>query len=246
MLLVIDNFEQFKIFFEVIYDITELIELQLFKTHMFCTILDKARVRFMSVRYDKEFFSIYDVGDGERVTIFAEDLFKIIKSANKIDTVSIETTDDHMVCKIESNTGNSRIFEFVLPADYIESPQPPSLPQMVKFNMKLDDIKQSIKDLKIIGSGEIMFVVNNNEVNILAGVETSTKYSSNIHTDVSTDEQVSSRYSIDYIEQLLKFNKISKVITMNIGNDFPLIYSLSDVVMGVTIDGMIAPRMEDV
>ena len=149
MLLEIDNFEQFKVFFDVVYDITELVELQLFKTHMTCSILDKAHVRFMSVTFQSDFFSSYEIDDVESVTLFAEDLHKIIKSANKIDTVILMTNEDHLVCKFESNNGNSRVFEFVLPADYIESPQPPSISLPVAFELNLSDLKQGIKDLKI-------------------------------------------------------------------------------------------------
>ena len=244
MLLEIDNFEQFKVFFDVVYDITELVELQLFKDHMVCSILDKARTRFMNVEYKKEFFSLYEIDDVESVTLFVEDIHKIIKSVNKIDNVTLRTDDNYLVCKVEGKNGNSRIFEFVLPADYIESPQPPSLTLPVSLNIDLTDLKQSIKDLKIIGSNEIKFTVEGDRLAITTGIETSTNYNSMILIENEYDEPVSSKFSLEYIEQLLKFDKIDKVVELQLGQNYPLLYSFEDDIMGVRIDGMIAPRLE--
>lgn len=244
MLLEIDNFEQFKVFFDAIYDITDLIELQLFKTHMVCSILDKAHVRFMSVTFQSDFFSSYEIDDAESVTLFAEDLHKIIKSASKIDTVTLMTNEDHLVCKFESNNGNSRVFEFVLPADYIESPQPPSLSLPISFELNLSDLKQGIKDLKIIGSSEIQFNVSNDLLALTSGIETTTNYSSNIPITVECEYPISARYTMDYIEQILKFEKINKVGRIQLNGDMPFVYEIEDEIMGIKVNGMIAPRTE--
>ena len=242
MILEIDNFDQFKIFFDVIYDITDLIEFQLFDDHITCSILDKAHTRFMSATFNSEFFSLYEKGDDESVTLFADDLHKIIKSASKLDNVFLETNETYLICKLESNNGNSRIFEFVLPSEYIESPQPPSMELPVMFDLELQTLKQSINDLKIIGSNEIMFQTSPDTLSISSGMEVTTNYVSTI--SIPTEESISARYSLEYLEQLLKFNKISKVGFFQLGDNYPLLYSFKDEIMGVEVTGMIAPRLE--
>lgn len=243
MLLGIDNFEQFKVFFDVVYDITDLIELQAFQDHLTCSILDKAHTRFMSVEFKSEFFSVYEIDDVESVTLFAEDLHKIIKSSSKIDNVILETNENYLICKFESNNGNSRIFEFVLPAEYIESPNPPNLTLPVSFDLNLSDLKQGIKDLKIIGAGEIKFNVTNDLLTITAGTDTTSNYASTINI-TETGNSVSSRFSLEYLEQLLKFDKIRKVVKLQLGDDYPLLYEFNDDIMCVKVNGMIAPRLE--
>ena len=242
MLLEIDNFEQFKVFFDVIYDITDLIELQLFNTHMVCSILDKAKVRFMTATFKSDFFAVYEVDDAESVTLFVEDLHKIIKSANKIDNVILCTNDDYLVCKFESKNGNTRVFEFVLPAEYIDSPKSPSISLPVSFDLKLSDLKQGINDLKVVGSDEIQFSISDGFLNITAGVETTTNYAYSIPMNV--EGSMSSKFSMDYISQLLKFDKINSTGKFNMGDDYPLLYSFEDEIMGVKITGVIAPRIE--
>lgn len=243
MLLEIDNFEQFKVFFDVVYDITDLVELQLFSDHMTCSILDKAHTRFMTVEYKKEFFSVYEVDDVESVTLFVEDMHKIIKSASKIDNVILETNENYLICKFESKNSNSRVFEFVLPAEYIDSPQPPSIPLPVSFKLQLNDLKQGLKDLGIIGSSEIIFSFNNGLLSLTSGTEVSANYSSNIRVDVDA-EPFSAKFSMEYINQLLKFDKINKTVEFKMGDDLPLLYTFEDDIMCVKVDGLIAPRLE--
>ena len=246
MILGIDNFDQFRIFFDVIYDITELIELQLFQDKIICSILDKAHTRFMTATFKKEFFSYYKLDEGETsVTLFADDLHKVIKSANKIDNVTLETNENYMVCKFESKNGNSRIFEFVLPSEYIESPQPPSISLPVTCELSVSDLKQGINDLKVIGTDEIEFSIANGSLMMTAGTEVSTNYVSKVHINVESEEVYRSRFTLGYIEQLLKFDKINKSISIQLGNNYPLIYSFEDEIMGVEVKGMIAPRIEE-
>lgn len=243
MLLGIDNFEQFKVFFDVVYDITDLIELQAFQDHLTCSILDKAHTRFMSVEFKSEFFSVYEIDDVESVTLFAEDLHKIIKSSSKIDNVVLETNGDYLICKFQSNNGNSRIFEFVLPAEYIESPQPPSISLPVTVNMELKDLKQGIKDLKVLGSGEVKFTIANGSLNITSGQEITGNYALSIPIgDVA--KQMSANFTLEYIEQLLKFDKINKTVELSMGDDSPLFYTFEDDIMCVKVNGLIAPRIE--
>lgn len=244
MILVIDDFEQFKIFFDVVYEITDLIELQLYNDHMICSILDKGHTRFMTVRFDSAFFTVYEVDDAESVTIFAEDLHKIIKSATKIDSVRLETNDNYLIGKFESDNGNSRIFEFVLPSDEIESATPPSIEYPAKFDVSLDDLKQGIKDIGIVGSDEIRFTVNNSILSVTAGTEVSSNYVYNVNVDCEVNNALSCKFNLKYIEQILKFNKINKVVEFNIGDDMPLSYVLEDAFNTVKVTGLIAPMIE--
>ena len=84
--IVIENVEQFKTFFNVIYEeATELLELQLHPDRMVCTVLDRTRTRFFHVEYETKFFSLYSVEDMESVVVFVEDLHNLLKSVNKTD-----------------------------------------------------------------------------------------------------------------------------------------------------------------
>ena len=242
MKLEIDNFEQFKIFFDIVYDITEFIELQLFDDYLNCSILDKGHTRYMNVNFSKEFFKAYEVDSEESVILFSEDFHKIIKASNKNDNVVLKTNENYLVCEMESSNGNSRVFEFVLPSDFVQSPQPPSLMLPVSVNIDISILKQGIKDLKILNSGEVQFNVVDDKFSITSGNEINGNYSSSIDLEESCGESSVSRFSLEYIEQLLKFEKLSKVVELKLGSDLPLLYSFEDDDMRV--NGLIAPRVE--
>lgn len=242
--MVIDNIEQFKVFFEEIYELTDLLELQIFPEKVVCSILDKSKTRFMNAEYKKEFFSVYDVDEVSSVTIFADDIYKTLKTANRDDTLTLSINDTHMICKLEKG-GNSRIFEFVLPNEYTESPTIPSLESMIDVDIEIDTIKQSIKDLSTIGTDLFEFNIANGSFNIKGGSSTTANYTTIVDVDVDESISAVSMFSLDYIKQLINFSKISKIVNLGIGDGYPLLYKISDDVMGVTIMGMIAPRLSE-
>jgi hypothetical protein len=242
--IVIDNIEQFKVFFNVIYDMaSDLVELQLFPDRMSCAMLDKTRTRFFCVDYEAKFFDVYAVDDVESVVVFIEDIYNLLKSTNKSDTLYLQLNDPYLVAKIESTNGNTRVFEFVLPTDVVESPVPPHADFPAVFTMDVSDIKQSIKDINVIGSDLLKFVVSKDSLNIVTDSDIATKYANNVSVEVDVDETISSGFTLEYISQLSKFEKISKQVELKLGNDFPVFYNFRDELMGVSINGMIAPRL---
>lgn len=248
MNIVVDNIEQFKAFFDVVYDMSsELLELQLKVDRMVCTVLDKTKTRFFHVEYDSKFFDVYSVDDDESVVIFIEDLYKLLKSCNKTDTLYLESNDPYLIAKVVSDKGNSRVFEFVLPTDFIESPVPPHADFPSVFEVDVSDLSQSVKDIALIGSDLYVFNVVNGELNITTDKDIATKYANCIVVDdfEKSEYDVSSAFTLDYVKQMLKFNKISKKVKIKLGNDLPIFYSYNDDVMGVRVSGMIAPRISE-
>lgn len=245
MQIIIDNVKQFKVFFDVIYDMaSELVELQLFPDRMVCSLLDRTRTRFYHVEYKEEFFDEYIIDDVSSITVFVEDMHKLLKASNDKDTLILDINDPYLVAKIESENGNSRLFEFVLPTDFIDSPNPPSLDLPSICECDVGDLKQAVKDIGLIGSDLFTFNVTEDGLVIMTDSELATKYANTIDVDFESSENGSSRFHIDYIGQMLKFDKISKTVRLRLGSDMPVLYSFQDALMGVTVSGMIAPRLD--
>ena len=246
MQIVVDNIEQFATFFNVVYDMSsELLELQLFQDRMVCSLLDRTKTRFFHVVYDADFFDVYDIDDVSSVVVFVEDLHKLLKSVNKKDVLFLEVNDPYLVAKIESVNGNSRIFEFVLPTDFMESPVPPHADFPVKFEVGVGDLETSVKDIGVIGSDLFTFNVGDDNLTITTSTEIATKYANIIPISLENLENVSASFTLDYVEQMLKFKKISKTVELKIGQDLPIFYEFNDEIMGVKVIGMIAPRISE-
>ena len=246
MKIVVDNIKQFKNFFDVIYDMaSEAIELQLFPDRMVCNVLDRGRTRFNHATFNKDFFDEYEVDDVESMTVYVDDFYKLLKSCNDKDTLILEINDPYLIGKIISDNGNSRIFEFVLPSDFIDSPNAPNMDLPTILECDVGDLKQCVKDIGLIGSGLFQFNVTDENLIVTTDSDLATKYASTIDVDFEKSEVVSSMFSIEYINQMLKFDKITKTVKLELGNDMPLFYVFQDTLMGVTVTGMIAPRMSE-
>ena len=248
MEIIIDNIKQFKPFFDVIYDVaSDLLELQLFPERMVCTVLGRGKTTFFHVEYKSDFFDVYDVNGVESITIFADDFVKLLKLTNDKDTLYLELNDPYLVAKIESPTGNTRVFEFVLPTDFIDSPAPPHIDLDAIVECGVGDLKQSIEDINLIGSDLYTLVANGKEsLTIMTDSAISTKYANNINVEyLKESDTVKSSFALEYINQLIKFRKVNETVTLKIGQDMPLFYTFKDELMGVTVNGMIAPLLSE-
>lgn len=246
-MIVIDNIEQFKTFFEVVYDMSsELLELQLFPERMVCAMLDRTKTRFFHVEYDVDFFDTYDINEFQSVVVFVEDLHKLLKSTNKTDTLILEVNDPYLVAKIISKDGNSRVFEFVLPSDFVDSPTPPHADFPSEFKVNVGALKQGAKDISLIGSDLFVFVVNGDKLIVKTDNEIATKYANEMTINpIKEANGISAGFALDYVSQMLGFEKISKTVKFKLGQDLPIFYTFEDDVMGVRVNGMIAPRISE-
>ena len=249
MKVITSNIEQFSTFFKVVYDVaSEIVELQFYTDHLTCTFLDKSRTRFFYVNYESMFFDEYDVEERVSECVSIEDMFNLFKLANKSDTLTLSFDDEHMYAELESKTGNKRLFEFVLPYDFVDSPQLPNISLPSHFDLATADIKQSVKDIGLLGTDIFQFVVADGSVTLMmdtmsdTGSYSSTKYAQVIETETNSEEQLTVRFSLNYIEQMVKFEKISKTVSIDLG-EMAMMYKFEDSIMGVTVQGMVAPRV---
>lgn len=250
MKIVTSNIEQFKIFFDVVFDVaSDTVELKFYPDKMVCGVLDGSRARFFYVEYEMKFFDEFDVDRVGSEYISLEDINKLLKLCNKTDTLTLEINDDKMIATVESTNGNTRLFEFVLPSDYtyLDTPAFPdvSLPYSFEFDTK--DIERSVKDIELIGIKIFQFVIGSDNVTFMSdgvGSYNQTNYAHVIPMETDAEEVLAVKFSLDFIKQITKFSKISKNVLIDIGEQ-ALIYKFDDELMGVTVRGMIAPRIEE-
>lgn len=248
MKLEINNIEQFKNFFDVVYDASnEIVELKFFIDRMTCAVLDRARTRFFYVEYESKFFSLYDVGEVSSVCVFIEDIYKLLKLANKTDTLILEFSNDAMAAQLISD-GNKRIFEFGLPLDFVESPNFPQASLKANIELTTKELKQSVKDISLVGTDIFQFVISKDNITLMSDSSLSTsefssvKYAQVIEVPTDVDETLTVRFNVDYIAQMLKFDKIGKEISLEL-DERALFYKIEDEIMGVSVRGMVAPRI---
>jgi len=246
----IDNVEQFKVFFDTVFDVaSDSVELKFYTDHLTCALLDGNRARFFYVEYEMKFFEEYDVEETTSVVVSLEDMFKLLKISKNTDTLTLEFDETKMYAECISSNGNKRVFEFVLPDDYVQSPTLPQVQLPSHIEVAVDDIERSIKDIGMFGVDIFQFVLSENTITFMSDTTTdihstnTVKYAQIIEAETGVTDVLAVRFTLSFIEQMCKFKKISKSVSLDVG-EVALVYKFRDEVMGVTVNGMIAPRVE--
>ena len=110
-------------------------------------------------------------------------------------------------------------------------------------------MKQSVKDISLLGNSIFQFVLSKDTITLMSDNSaesseySSVKYAQVIESELEMDEVFSIRFNIDYVAQMLKFDKISKEVNIEV-SELAMFYKFEDEIMGVTVRGMIAPRVE--
>lgn len=235
----LNNIEIFQVFFDVVMEYQETVELFANETGIKISLLDRSRSCFYEVLYEKDFFDLFEVNGNEVISLYIEDLYNILKSSTKSDYMELTSDDDFVVVTFE-NERNRRVFELVQTHDYGETPPMPSIDLECSFITEMDVLERTFKDTGIINSQSLNMVVNDDELILATPSESQTRYSNNI--SVASKGVAKSKYSVRYLNDLVKFKKISPQLSAELGDNMPLLWSCET--NGVTVRGLIAPLLE--
>ena len=245
MLLEILDIEPLKKFFDLIYDSANVVELKLDQEKMAISLLNNSHVAFYNLELARGFFGNYQIDGAESVLVFVEDFYKILKSSNKSDILTLQTDESNLSCIFEHD-GNRRVFELPLAEDYGDSPIPPAIDYPTEFTIYLNDLKQPVEDLdKIVKTDKFKMVVDNDELIVVAPLDAMTKYNNSIRVETDNDKVVSSTYNIDYIGSLQKLSKISDEVLIKIGEQMPCSWIIESPDNLVKVSGLVAPIIEN-
>lgn len=234
----LSKIDEFRTFFDVVLEYRDTVELAFGNLGLKVSVLNRSHSSFYEVFYDKDFFDVYDVDGTEVLNVFIEDLYKILKTASKNEYLEFETSDE-MINVIFEKDGNTRNFELVQAQIFDETPQKPNIPLTCKFITDMDVLNQTFKDIGVIKTNSVDFVVSENELALKSTEQAMTKYSHKIY--IESSDSASARYSIEYLKDIVKFKKISNVVEILIGDDMPLIWTCEG--ENIMVNGLIAPLM---
>ena len=232
-----------KNFFDVIFDSANIVEIKVDNEKLSISLLNDSHVAFYSLEIARMFFGDYEIKDGgESVLVFVEDLYKILKFANKDDMLCLETNESYLVCKLEHDN-NRRVFELPLADEDYTSATPPSIDYDGVFDVLLDDLRQPYLDLdKIVKTDRFKIITQNQTMSVVAPADSMTQYNQTIPIDVDCNCNVIVNTS--YINDILKLNRISNVVTLYLGNGIPLSWNMQSQDEFVKVSGLIAPIIE--
>ena len=206
--------------------------------------MDPASIAMIILRILPSMFLEYNVNN-EEATLPISDFSQVIKRAKSTERLTFEVKDSRFVVTVEGNYKR----KFYLPIIEAEMNinKAPSLKFNAKVKMDSDVIDSGIKDAKMITDNVILHA-KSDEFKITAeGTNSSTELILNkdspslISIDVS--EESKAKYSLDYLERILKATKISKEILLQFSSNYPLQIDFTNVDK-LNLTFVLAPRMD--
>lgn len=240
MILGIKDLKLFKLFFECVYDKTDDVVFNCTANEVSISLLNKAHTCYYNVKYDKEFFEVYDVDGVEVVAISIDDLYKILKTASNNDYLELSTDDYHIIAKFESEH-DKRVFELVQSADYADTPEPLVVPTDTYAILRFDSLKQSLSDLDIFKVGQMQICVEDEILKFKTISDISNIVYENTVNALMIDGESSVKIDTEYLNSILIFKGLSNNIELAWSTDTPLLWKSSS--MCVEVNGLIAPRI---
>ncbi|MFP4045527.1 MAG: proliferating cell nuclear antigen (pcna) [Candidatus Aenigmatarchaeota archaeon] len=208
---------------------------------------DRSTVAVVDFELKADAFEEYECDEKKELGVNIENFIQILKRAKGSDTLGFELSEDEsqLIITIENDTKR----EFAMPLLSISSGEIPDTEQLefpVEVEMKSSLIDKTVSDAEIISDS----VVFKGEEGLLTMEAEGDSSSVKIETeaeklvDMKVDEETRSRYPIDYLKKMIKAAKISDVVSVRFGNDYPMKLEFSEPEK-IRLSFVLAPRVEE-
>lgn len=213
------------------------------------TAADPAMVALVDFTMEKDAFTSFEVDGEQDLGINLERLYTILRRVDSSDTLTIESDEDSERLVLTVENGSTRTFS--LPLLTMDDDEVPSTDQL-EFNVEADFrssvLSSGIGDAAVVGDS-VTIMADADGVTIRAeGDQSDAEFyiekGSDGLLDLTADGSVRSMFSLDYLNKIMKAEKISDTVHVSFGDDFPtrLDFEVPD---KLTLGFILAPRIEE-
>jgi len=191
--------------------------------------MDPANVAMVLYDLLASAFTEYDCTGEAKLTINVPYLVSILKRAGNNDSVEFKLLDGSNALSVKMTGDSTRTFTLPLIDSHINAIKPPEkLNDGFKAEIELEAgaLREGAKDALMVsdcvllscdGSSFVMRAVSDfNEVNLQLSKESPSLLR------VESSGVVKSKYSLEYLDKMVKVSKVSKTVMVRFSNDYPL------------------------
>ena len=209
------------------------------------TALDPAKISLVNFKLLSSAFVEYDVPENTQLSISLESLKSVLGRTKPSDTLKIELDKDKNSLKVQLKGETTRTFHIALLELEEEEKKIPDLSFPLKINMPSSNLNDAIEDISVIADA-VAFVAHKDK--LIMEAESSVNSAKveipggeNILINL-TGDSVKSRYGVEYLKKFLKASKLSEVVSVEFGQDYPLklVYKIQD---RLELSFIMAPRV---
>jgi proliferating cell nuclear antigen len=208
--------------------------------------MDPANVAMVIFKLFSSSFTEYDVKDEVEIAINLSNLKQILRRANPTDMLNLELNEGKL--KIQLKGKSVRTFNIPIIELEEKEQKVPELKFKAKVTTPATVLNEAIEDADIVAEAVSLqaepkkFVVHAEGDLSQAKIEIGE--SENIKIDVEGNENIKSKYSVEYLKKMISASKLADNVTIQFNKDYPLRldYTAVDKVM---LSFILAPRVEN-
>jgi len=229
----------------IISELVNEVTLKIDKDKIAIVAIDPANVAMVDFKLLSSAFVEYSVPKPQELAINLDHLKQVVKRAKPVDTITLSLDEEKNRVQIRLKGDTSRTFNIPL-VNIEENEQTiPSLQFKTKVTLSSSRFDDAIEDMGIIAESVSLSTMPNKftvkaESNMKdAKVELPATEETTIFLE---GDQLSSKYSIEYLKKISKANKLADSVVLEFADDYPLRaeYKLLD---KLQLSFILAPRV---
>lgn len=212
--------------------------------HLMAT--DRATVAVVNFKLDKKSFEEYSTDKDYSIGLNIENLLQILRRAKSKDKIILEVGEEEKL-KIKIQGKYPRNFSLPL-IDISEGEVPPinELDFPSKVQLKSSFLEEGINDADIVSDYVAMRINPQGFYMESKGDASNTRMEldKDLISELKSQEEVKATYSLDYLKKIIKASKISDIVKIELGNDYPMRIDFNQPEK-VSMSFILAPRVEE-
>jgi proliferating cell nuclear antigen len=207
--------------------------------------MDPANVSKVTFTIPKDAFSTYDVDDDAEIAINFNNLQKILRRLNKKDTLVLERQENKL--KLIYKGSNTKTYYVPLIDLEDRSQSLKDLDAEVNVSMPGKLLSEAIDDVDVV-SESVKFTAEPGKLTISAEGDMSradVELTESEDVTIKTDGTQTSRYSIEYLKNMIQARKICDEVTVRFSQNYPIMldYDKED---SASMNFILAPRVDNI
>jgi proliferating cell nuclear antigen len=240
MLLKLENPKMFSEVISIISDMVLEVRMKVSKEGMSIIAIDPANVAMISFKLPANAFSELEVGNEEVLGVSLESLKAVLRRIKAGSVLTIEKQENEL--KVVINDKIKREFNLALIEIEGEEKELPILDFTSKIEMSSVDFSEVVEDCSVVADSCSFISENNKFIMNAKGSLNSFK------SEFSSDEvniqaqEANSKYSLEYLQKMIKATKLTDKTIINFSNDYPLKLEFNTPLLELSF--ILAPRVE--
>ncbi|MFA5173707.1 MAG: proliferating cell nuclear antigen (pcna) [Candidatus Pacearchaeota archaeon] len=231
-----------KLFSEIISIISELVlevRIKVNKEGMGIIAIDPANVAMISFKLPNTAFSEFEVDNTETLGVSLDNLKAVLRRCSSSSVLIL--TKEESSLKLEIVDKIKREFNLALIEIDGEEKPIPNLEFTSKIEMPSADLSAAIEDCAVVADS--CAFVSESDRFLIQAKGSLNSFKSEFTDEVNIQaEQASSKYSLEYLQKMIKGTKINDKVIINFSSDYPL--KLEFNTPFIELSFILAPRVE--